>query len=89
MEFDMLKKSILAISLLTTLSATAHAGKTISDKGYFPSDARQGVGLNAEDPKPDFNSAFAFDGELIGGQYGPAASRGSVFGRYQGGPKGR
>jgi hypothetical protein len=40
----MLTKRLFTISLLLPLvaiSATAHAGSTISDKSYWPSEARQ------------------------------------------------
>ncbi len=40
----MLKKHLLKISLLLPLvaiSATAHAGSTITDKSYWPSEARR------------------------------------------------
>jgi hypothetical protein len=40
----MLKKHLLKMSLLLPLmaiSATAYAGSTISDKSYWPSEARQ------------------------------------------------
>src|ERR1700730_15577138 len=42
----MLTKHLLAISLvlpLVAVSATAQAGSTISDKSYWPSEARQNV----------------------------------------------
>lgn len=37
----MLTKSLLAITILAALSASAQAGSTISDKSYWPDEARQ------------------------------------------------
>jgi len=86
----MLTKPILAISLLLPLvsvSAAAHAGSTISDKSYWPSEARQSAQARTVSSPSDLSSAFA---------YGPAAPRlqpatnpneaGSAW-HYQGGPK--
>jgi hypothetical protein len=84
-------KHLLTISLLLPLvaiSATAHAGSTISDKSYWPSEARQsapiGIGSQA-----NLNSAFAYDRTTSSLQ--PATNIGGVGSawRYQGGPKGR
>jgi len=88
----MLTKRLFAISLLLPLvavSATAHAGSTISDKSYWPNEARQSVQDRTVGSQRDLNSAFAYD---------PAAQRlrpttnpyeGGSAGRYQGGPKSR
>jgi hypothetical protein len=88
----MLTKRLFTISLLlplVTVSATAHAGSTISDKSYWPSEARQSVQATTVGSQRDLNSAFAYD---------PAAPRlqpltnpyeGGSVGRYQGGPKSR
>jgi hypothetical protein len=86
----MLKKHLLKISLLLPLmaiSATAYAGSTITDKSYWPSEARQSAQIRTIGSQGDLNSAFA--------SY-PAASRvqpatnpneaGSAW-HYQGGPK--
>jgi hypothetical protein len=86
----MLTKHLLKISLLLPLmaiSATAYAGSTITDKSYWPSEARQSAQTRTVSSPSDLNSSFA---------YGPAAWRlqpatnpneaGSAW-RYQGGPK--
>ena len=84
-------KHLLTISLLlplATISATAQAGSTISDKRYWPSEARQAATLRAES-RADANSAFAYDRETS--SLRPATNViGSEAARpYQGGPKGR
>ncbi len=84
-------KHLLAISLLLPLvaiSATAQAGSTITDKSYWPSEARQiapiGIGSRA-----DVSSAFAYDWTTSSLQ--PTTGASGVYSpwRYQGGPKGR
>jgi hypothetical protein len=87
----MLKKSLLAFSLLlplTAISATAHAGSTISDKSYWPSEARQSVQDRTVASQRDLNSAFAYD-RTSSSRLQPVANpneAGSAW-RYQGGPK--
>jgi hypothetical protein len=86
----MIKKAIATLSLVLPLAAaaaaTAHAGATITEKNYWPSEAKlsQTSGPARSNPKEAFASAV----------YAPAASAPiSVgmdnVGRYQGGPKGR
>ena len=84
-------KYLLAISFLLPLvaiSATAQAGSTISDKSYWPNDARQtaptGIGSRA-----DVSSAFAYDRTTSSPQ--PTTGANGVYSpwRYGGGPKGR
>jgi hypothetical protein len=88
----MLAKHLLNISLLLPLmaiSATAYAGSTITDKSYWPSEARQSVQTGAVGSQRDLNSAFAYDQGASGVQ--PARNPnvdGSAW-RYQGGPKSR
>ncbi len=82
-------KHLLTISLLLPLaaiSATAQAGSTISDKSYWPSEARQSAPIRAES-QSDVNSAFAYDRTMSSLQ--PATNGGALAQRYQGGPKGR
>jgi len=73
---------------LMAISATAQAGSTITDKSYWPSEARQsapiGIGSRA-----DASSAFAYDRTTSSLQ--PTTGASSVYSpwRYQGGPKGR
>jgi hypothetical protein len=88
----MLTKRLLAISLLLPLvaiSATAHAGSTITDKSYWPSEARQSAQNRTVGSQRDLNSAFAYD--RTGTRLQPAMNpneAGSAW-RYQGGPKSR
>ena len=83
-------KHLRTISLLLPLlaiSATAHAGSTITDKSYWPNEARQSAQIGSVSARRDFSSAFAYDRPTL--QVAPAASAGGATGRYQGGPKGR
>lgn len=84
----MLKRSLLAISLvlpLAALSATAHAGSTITDKSYWPNEARRTAqsAIYAQDPG---RSAIVYDRRAP--IVAPAIEDQSAW-RYQGGPKGR
>src|SRR5256885_6135471 len=57
-------KHLRTISLLLPLvaiSATAHAGSTITDKSYWPSEARQSAQIGTVGSQRDVNSAFAYD----------------------------
>lgn len=82
-------KHLLTISLLLPLmavSAAAQAGSTITDKTYWPNEAKRSTPINAGSPA-DPNSAFAYDRATS--RLEPITTRaGSAF-RYQGGPKGR
>ena len=60
----MLTKHLFTISLLLPLvamSATAHAGSTITDKSYWPSEARQSAQNRTVGSQRALNSAFAYD----------------------------
>ena len=81
----MLKKSLLTITLLAALSATAHAGSTISDKSYWPSEVRQTTQAATAVQRRDVNSAFAYDRSAL--DFNPSQIAGSSGWRYQGGPK--
>jgi hypothetical protein len=86
----MLKKHLLKISLLLPLvaiSATAHAGSTITDKNYWPSEARQSAQTRTGGSQGDLNSALAYD--RTGSRLQPATNPndGGSSPRYQGGPK--
>ena len=81
----MLKKSLLTITLLAALSATAQAGSTISDKSYWPSEARQTASTATVVSRRDLNSAFAYDRSAS--ESLPSPSAGGTPPRYQGGPK--
>lgn len=85
----MLTKRLLAIALVlpfSALSATAYAGSTITDKSYWPNEARRSLqsGTVVVPGEP-----FAYDPTL---SRLPTAATPSVAGsawRYQGGPKSR
>jgi hypothetical protein len=88
----MLTKHLLKISLLLPLvaiSATAHAGSTITDKSYWPSEARQSAQTRTGGSQSDLNSALAYD--RAGSRLQPAMNPydGGSFPRYQGTPKSR
>lgn len=86
-------KHILTMSLLMLLmavSATAQAGSTISDRSYWPSEARQArqSAPSRTDQRSDVNSAFAYDRTTSTVSPAIISSEGSSR-PYQGGPKGR
>ncbi len=84
-------KHLLTISLLLPLmaiSATAQAGLTISDKSYWPSEARQSASISIG-PQASVNSAFACDRTMSSLQPATIASGVELAWRYQSGPKGR
>jgi hypothetical protein len=88
----MLKKHLLKISLLLPLmaiSATAHAGSTITDKSYWPSEARQSAQIRTGSSQRDLNSALAYDRVASHSQPATVANEGGSAWRYQGGPKSR
>jgi hypothetical protein len=85
----MLTKHLLTISLvlpLTVAAATAHAGSTITDKSYWPSEARQSVQTRIGDVRNDLNSALAYDSEVPRLRPLPIEDGGPAW-RYHGGPK--
>lgn len=86
-------KALLTISLLLPLmaaSASAYAGSTITDKSYWPNEARQqSTQAMTDSSQRDPNSAFAYDRTPSRQQ--PMTNpndNGSTL-RYQGGPKSR
>jgi hypothetical protein len=86
----MLTKHLLKISLLLPLvamSATAYAGSTISDKSYWPSEARQSVQIRAVDSQRDSNSVFAYDQAASRVQPATNPNVDESAWRYRGGPK--
>jgi hypothetical protein len=88
----MSKKHILKISVLLPLmaiSATAYAGSTITDKSYWPSEARQSGQTGAVVSPSGLNSAFAYDRAASRLQPAMNTSDGGFSPRYQGGPKSR
>jgi hypothetical protein len=85
----MLTKRLLAISLLLPLvaiSATANAGSTITDKSYWPSEARRTTTYGVTAPQSNPSSAFASSVMTPRFQAAPIADEGNVR-RYHGGPK--
>ena len=87
----MLTKHLLTISLLLPLvaiSATAYAGSTISDKSYWPSEARQSTQDTTIGSQRDSNSVYAYDWNSPRLQPANPNVGGSAW-RYQGGPKSR
>ncbi len=85
----MLTKHLFKISLvlpLVAMSATAYAGSTISDKSYWPSEARQSTyGVTAPQNSP--RSAFASYVVTPRFEAAPMANEGSDARSYRGGPK--
>jgi hypothetical protein len=85
-------KHLLKISLLLPLmamSATAYAGSTITDKSYWPSEARQSTQNRTVGSQSDFNSALAYDRAASPLQPATNLNDGGSSQRYQGGPKSR
>jgi hypothetical protein len=88
----MLTKRLLTISLLLPLmaiSATAHAGSTITDKSYWPNEARQSAQTRTVGSQNDLNSALAYDRAVSRLQPATNVNDGGSSPRYQGGPKSR
>jgi hypothetical protein len=88
----MLTKHLLRIALslpLVAIAATAHAGSTITDRSYWPNEARpaahSGTGTVQSGPR----DAFASSRMTPRSQIVPIANEGGNVWRYQGGPKGR
>jgi hypothetical protein len=82
-------KHLLTISFLLPLlatSATAQAGSTITDKSYWPNEAKRSTPIGAASQTSPY-SAFAYD--QTGLRLAPATADGRLRFRYQGGPKGR
>ena len=85
----MLTKHLLKISLLLPLvaiSATAHAGSTITDKSYWPSEARKSAQTTTFGSPSD---VFAYDRPVSRLQPAMNPNAGGSAWRYQGGPKSR
>jgi hypothetical protein len=81
-------KILLAISLLTSLaalSATAQAGETISDKRYWPSEAKPSG--NTTTAVQDAQSAFASSVLPLHTESLPKAYESAPAAHYHGGAK--
>jgi len=88
----MLTKHLFKISLLLPLmamSATAYAGSTVTDKSYWPSEARQNAQIRTVGSQSDLNSALAYDRTASPLQPATVTNEGGSAWRYHGGPKGR
>ena len=87
----MLKKSLLAVSFLlplAALTATAHAGSTITDKSYWPNEARRGAQYTGS-AQDRVNSAFAYDRGVSSAAPAAVSNEDHSAWRYRGGPKSR
>ncbi len=85
-------KHLRTISLLLPLlaiSATAHAGSTITDKSYWPNEARRSAQIDTIGSRHDVNSSFAYDRPALRRQSAPTVNDGTSAWHYQGGPKSR
>ena len=86
----MLKKRLLTISFflrLLAISTAAHAGSTITDKSYWPDEARQTAQSSSVSTQSDFNSSLAYDGSASSLQLATNTNDGGSTRRYHGGPK--
>jgi hypothetical protein len=84
----MLTKRLLTLSLvlpLAAVSATAFGGSTITDKSYWPNEARQSAQTRTVGSPSDLNSALAYDPAAP--RLLPALNRNDGGWRYQGGPR--
>jgi hypothetical protein len=72
---------------LVAISAAAHAGSTITDKSYWPSEARQSAQNRTVGSPSDLNSALAYDRAASRLQAATNTNDGGSGWRYQGGPK--
>lgn len=87
-----MSKKLLTISLLLPLMAapaSAYAGSTITDKSYWPNEARQSGQSRTAGSMSDLNSAFAYDRTPSRLQPAPNVNGDGSAPRYQGGPKSR
>jgi hypothetical protein len=88
----MLKKRLLSISLLLPLvamSVTAHAGSTITDKSYCPTEPRQSMQARTGGLQSDVNSALASDRSASRPRPATVPNESGSAWRYHGGPKSR
>lgn len=80
-------RTIFLLLPFVAFSATAQAGSTITDKSYWPNEAKRSASANFSSQRDGY-SAFAYDRGTSG--LAPAtADRDTSSFRYQGGPKGR
>ena len=81
----MIKQSLLTIAVFAALSASAQAGSTISDRSYWPNEARRTTETATVVSPHNPNSAFAYDRPAS--EYRHSLITGEPTWRYQGGPK--
>lgn len=79
--------AVLLLMPLVLLSATADAGTTISDRRYWPNEAKRAESGRTVILRRDLDSAFVYRQDVLP----PAAepNSGASPWRYQGGPKSR
>ena len=86
----MLTKHLLKIALslpLLAIAVTAHAGSTITDKSYWPNEARPAVYSGTSTVQSGPRDAFASSRMMPRFQVVPMANEGGNVPRYHGGPK--
>lgn len=86
----MLTKHLLKIALslpLVAIAASAHAGSTITDKSYWPNEARPAVHSRTGIVQSGPRDAFASTRTTPRFQVVPMANEGGNAPRYHGGPK--
>lgn len=84
----MFKKLIAMTSLVLPLAvaaAAAQAGSTVTDKSYWPNEAR----MSRAAAPAQSNPSAAFASETFGPALSVSPRSGNGAWRYQGGPKGR
>jgi hypothetical protein len=80
---------------LVALSTTAYAGSTITDKSYWPNEARQTAQIRTGSPQAETYSAYdqaaysAYDQAASRLQAATVTNESGTAWRYQGGPKSR
>ena len=85
----MLTNHLLKIALslpLLAIAATVHAGSTITDKSYWPNEARPSA-YRTGGSQNELRSAFASDRMTPRFRAAPKVDEGGNVWRYQGGPK--
>jgi hypothetical protein len=86
----MLTKPLLTASLsltLATMSATAHAGWTITDKDYWPNEVQQSAHVGTNDSQNALGAGFSYDRPALWVEPQPDTDDGGFGPRYEGGPK--
>lgn len=86
MLMNNLLKTALSLPLLA-IAATAHAGSTITDKSYWPNEARPAVYSGTSTVQSGSRDAFASSRMTPRFQIVPMANEVGSVPRYHGGPK--